>query len=166
MGALPASQAKIRSLDELALLREELRRQGKAVVVTNGHFDLLHVGHQRYLQQARELGDCLMVGLNGDASTRRLRGDRRPLIPQDERAELLAGLSCVSFIVVFDEVTAEHLVEVLRPDVYVKGGDYASAECWPEAELVANQGGRVCVLPFVEGHSTSGLIQRIVDRYR
>jgi len=161
-----AGLSKIKPLSDLALIRGQLRGQGKAVVVTNGHFDLLHVGHLRYLQRARALGDCLIVGVNSDASTRRLKGDRRPLVPQEERAELLAGLACVDYVVIFDELTAEHVVEVLEPDIYVKGGDYAASPHWPESDLVQRQGGRVLALPYVSGHSTSQLIQRIVDRYR
>lgn len=166
MIAHPAHQGKVRLLEELAQIRRQLRQQGKSVVVTNGHFDLLHLGHLRYLQQAKELGDCLIVAINGDDSTRRLKGEKRPLIPQAERAELLTGLACVDFVVIFDELTAERVVEALEPDVYVKGGDYAGAARWPEAELVTRQGGQVRVLPFVNGYSTSQLIQRILERYR
>lgn len=95
--------SKTIGLTDFLRIREQLRAAGKTVVMTNGHFDILHVGHVRYLVQARELGDCLVVGLNSDASTRRLKGDKRPIVPQDERAELLAALACVDFVVVFDE---------------------------------------------------------------
>jgi D-beta-D-heptose 7-phosphate kinase/D-beta-D-heptose 1-phosphate adenosyltransferase len=111
--------------DTLARLVADWREAGARIVLTNGVFDLLHVGHVRYLQQASTLGDVLVVGLNSDTSTQRLKGPQRPLIPEDERAEVLAALACVDVVTLFEEDTAETLVAVLRPDVYVKGGDYA-----------------------------------------
>ena len=132
------------------------------VVLTNGHFDLLHVGHVRYLQAARQLGDALVIGLNSDASTR-ARKPGRPLVPQEDRAELLAALGCVDAVVVFDELTAEALIERLRPDVYVKGGDWGreGGPRPPEAELVTEYGGRVVYLPFVPDRSTTLIVERI-----
>lgn len=109
-----------------ALNRE--KREGKRIVLTNGVFDLLHIGHTRYLRQARSLGDVLVVGLNSDASTRVLKGPNRPLVPGDERAELLAGLSSVDYVTVFPEPTADALLEAVRPSIYVKGGDYAGGD--------------------------------------
>ena|SRR5438105_2135815 len=135
-------------------------------VFTNGVFDILHVGHVRYLQAARGLGDCLIVGLNGDASARALKGDRHPLVPQAERAEVLAALGCVDHVIIFDEPTAEHLVETLRPEVYVKGGDYAGdTKALPEAKVVERYGGRVVLLPYVGGKSTTAIINDILQRY-
>src|SRR5881275_839903 len=116
--------AKIVGLEELSERSEQLRAAGKKLVATNGCFDLLHVGHVRYLQAARALGDLLIVGLNSDASVRAYKGPGRPLVPQDERAELLAALRCVDYVVIFDEPTASALVSALQPDIYVKGGDY------------------------------------------
>src|SRR3954471_18565886 len=115
---------KIIEREELSDLCEKLRSAGQKIVATNGCFDLLHVGHVRYLQAARALGDLLVVGLNSDTSVRGYKGPSRPLISADERAELLAALACVDYIVIFDEPTATGLVEALAPDVYVKGGDY------------------------------------------
>lgn len=148
-------------LPEALAERERLRGAGQRVVLTNGHFDLLHVGHVRYLQTARSLGDLLVVGVNGDDTTRRLKGEGRPYVCAAERAELLAALACVDYVVVFHETTAEALVAALRPDVYVKGGDYASGKPLPEAQIVAAYGGVTQILPYHEGRSTSALIQRI-----
>jgi rfaE bifunctional protein nucleotidyltransferase chain/domain len=150
----------------LAALRQQvgaLRAGGGRLVLTNGCFDLLHVGHVRYLQAARELGELLVVGLNSDASTRALKGPERPLVPAAERAEVLAALACVDAIVIFDEPTAETLVSALRPEIYVKGSDYAEADL-PEARIVRRYGGRVCLLPAIPGISTTALIARIRGR--
>jgi len=137
---------------------------GRAVALTNGHFDLLHVGHVRYLQAARALTDALVIGLNSDASTR-ARKPGRPIVPQEERAELLAALGCVDAVVIFDDLTAEALVAALRPDIYVKGGDWQqpAGPRPPEAAVVAGYGGRVVYLPYVPDRSTTLIIQRILD---
>lgn len=166
---IAATMGKVCSLEELVRIRARLRRRGRTVVLTNGCFDLLHLGHVRYLKQARCLGHCLVVGLNGDGSVRRLKGEGRPLQPQEERAEILAALACVDYVVVFDEDTAEKLVETLQPDVYVKGGDYAAATfdelvcILPEARVVASYGGQVRLLPLTPGRSTSELIRRMTE---
>ncbi len=152
------------SIGEAQNVRQALRAQGKTAVFTNGIFDLLHVGHVRYLQAARELGDALFVGLNSDASTRRLRGPTRPLVPQAERAEMLCALTSVDYVVIFEEQTAERLVRILRPDIYAKGGDYLPPQdkALPEAPAVESYGGRVVILPYSAGHSTSALVARIL----
>lgn len=160
------------ALDILLGLRHHWREQQRTVVFTNGVFDLLHIGHLRYLEAARALGDVLVVGLNSDRSTRQLKGPQRPLIAQDERAALLSGLRAVDYVTIFDEPTAEHLVVALEPDVYVKGGDYRlddrtaqPGKPLPEAAIVQGYGGRVELIPYVAGRSTTELIQRIVERY-
>ncbi|MBC7265086.1 MAG: XTP/dITP diphosphatase [Chloroflexi bacterium] len=158
---------KILSPDELARRRQDWRAEGLTFVLTNGVFDLLHVGHVRYLQAARRLGDVLVVGLNSDASAQAIKGPGHPIQPQDERAEILAALSCVDYVVIFDQPTAEQLVESLQPDVYVKGGDYAGWEehvtgkGLPEGPIVKAYGGQVKILPYFPGRSTSDLIRRI-----
>lgn len=136
--------------------------QTGAVALTNGHFDLLHVGHVRYLKAARALAGALIVGLNSDASTA-ARKPGRPVVPQDERAELLAALGCVDVVVIFDAPTAEALVGALRPEVYVKGGDWNRPDGPrpPEAAVVERYGGRVAYLPYVPDRSTSAIIARI-----
>lgn len=140
--------------------REALRRAGQTLVFTNGHFDLLHTGHLDYLEKARALGDALFVGINGDASTRRLKGEGRPLVPAAERARLLAALKPVTAALIFEEDTAHRLIEALEPDIYVKGGDYADKPL-PERPLVERYGGRVVLIDYLPDHSTSALIARI-----
>lgn len=156
--------------DELEALGARLRAEGKRVVFTNGHFDLLHVGHARYLQAARALGDVLVVGVNDDASTRRRKGPGRPIVPAEERAELLAALACVDYATIFPGDTAEEAVRRLRPDVYVKGGDYALDEAelaagkqpLPEAAIVRAHGGQVVTVPLTPGRSTTEIVRRIL----
>ena len=156
---------EIVSLEKAQAVRSKLQIEGKTVVFTNGHFDLLHVGHVDYLQRARELGDVLIVGLNSDVSTRALKGEKRPIVPQGERARMLAALTCVDYVVLFEETTANSLVEALKPDLYVKGGDWGKDRTPPEAKVVASYGGQVRILPYLPEHSTTGLIETIVERF-
>lgn len=142
------------------VLAQRLAGLGGATVFTNGCFDLLHVGHLRYLQGARALGDRLVVAVNSDASVRGLKGPERPLVHELERAELLAGLACVDFVTVFEEATADALLGLLRPAVYAKGGDYAP-DTLPEAPTVRGYGGRIALVPFVPGRSTSALVAKM-----
>lgn len=137
-------------------LAEHLRTDERRVVTTNGCFDLLHVGHLRTLQTARAFGDALVVALNSDASVKRLKGKHRPLVEQAERAELLAGLECVDYVIIFEEDTPIETIECLRPAVHVKGGDYR-VEDLPEAAHVQKHGGRVEIVPLVPGRSSSRL---------
>lgn len=163
------------SLDDLLAQRRAWEQQGRKVVLTNGVFDLLHYGHLQYLQAARALGDALIVALNSDASTRRYKGPLRPLVLEGERGALLAALRPVDAVVVFDEPTAEHVVATLRPDVYVKGGDYSLAadatgttvgsKPLPEAAIVRGYGGEVVLIPYLPGRSTTELITLIKERY-
>jgi rfaE bifunctional protein nucleotidyltransferase chain/domain len=154
---------EILSVSELHSLGETLRAAGKVVVWTNGCFDLLHAGHARSLAAARALGDVLVVGVNSDASVRQLKGPHRPLLPEAERAELLASLRCVDYVLVFDEDTPEACIDRLRPHVHCKGADYAPphGRPVPEAALVESYGGRVAFLPLLEGISTTELVRRI-----
>lgn len=149
------------SLDEARVLRQQARAEGKSVVLTNGCFDLLHVGHVRYLQEAREQGDVLFVGLNDDQSARSVKGSGRPYVSQEDRAEMLAALRCVDYVILFSEETAENLVRSLEPDVYVKGGDYGLEEL-PEATAVAECGGTVYLTPVVPERSTTNLVSSII----
>lgn len=153
------------AFDELEALGQRLRAEGRRIVFTNGHFDLLHVGHLRYLRVARSLGDVLIVGVNDDAVTTQRKGLGRPILPEQERAELLAGLACVEHVAIFHEPTAERAVSLLRPDVYVKGGDYApGGESLPEAALVAGYGGETVIIPLAPGRSTSAIVAAIHAR--
>ncbi|MEB3224074.1 MAG: D-glycero-beta-D-manno-heptose 1-phosphate adenylyltransferase [Candidatus Sericytochromatia bacterium] len=148
------------------LAREELAHALATLpgrtVFTNGCFDLLHVGHVRYLQAARACGDRLVVGLNSDASVRGLKGPSRPLVAEDERAEVIAALTCVDYVTVFQEPTADGLLALLRPAVYAKGGDY-TPDSLPEAHTVRAYGGEIAIIPFVPGRSTTNLVARIQD---
>ena len=161
---MPVSH-KIKTLEELTPLVRQFRRGGRTVVFTNGCFDLLHVGHVRYLAAARGQGDLLTVGVNSDRSVQTIKGERRPIVPEAERAEVLAGLACVDFVTVFAEADPLRVIQALRPDVLVKGGDWVEAEIIG-ADAVKQEGGRVVRIPLVEGAGTSALIARILDRYR
>ena len=147
-------------LNQMDQQRQKYRREAKNVVFTNGCFDILHAGHVRYLIAAKALGDVLIVGLNSDESVRKLKGEGRPVNPAADRAEILAGLRAVDHVIVFGEATAEELVRQLKPDIYVKGGDY-SLDSLPEAKIVAGYGGRTILVPMVEGRSTSNVILRL-----
>lgn len=158
------SQEKIYHRSELAAILQNLKRDGRVVVTTNGCFDVLHLGHLRYLQAARQLGDCLVVGINSDTSVRQLKGENRPLVPEDERAEMLAGLECVNYVVIFPELTPVELLSTLKPNIHVKGGDYR-LEQLIEKDVVEANGGRVVVGLNVPGMSTTNLIEVICERY-
>jgi rfaE bifunctional protein nucleotidyltransferase chain/domain len=149
---------------KLAPILQDLQKQGKKIVFTNGVFDLLHLGHVSYLRKAREQGDHLVVGLNSDASVKRLKGPRKPLLPLAERAEMLLALSCVDDATFFEEDDPYRLIQTLRPDVLVKGGDWALDKIIG-ADLVRSWGGKVLNIPVVEGRSTTNLIQMVVERY-
>jgi D-beta-D-heptose 7-phosphate kinase/D-beta-D-heptose 1-phosphate adenosyltransferase len=154
---------KILTRDELLIERPRLRDSGRRLVFTNGVFDLLHVGHVRYLQQAHELGDTLLVAVNSDASVRELKGDTRPLMNENDRAEILASLAVVDYVTIFDDVSPRSLIAELLPDVLVKGGDYSLDQIHGREEVEA-AGGRVVSLPFVKGASTSKIIERMKTR--
>ncbi|MBI3925963.1 MAG: D-glycero-beta-D-manno-heptose 1-phosphate adenylyltransferase [Armatimonadetes bacterium] len=147
---------KVLGRDELVLHLQELRSSGARVVFTNGCFDLLHAGHVETLLRARCEGDALVVGLNSDASVRRLKGPRRPLTREEDRAFLVAALECVDYVVVFPEDTPIETIRQLRPDVHVKGGDYRPEDL-PEGEVVRSYGGRVVIAPVIPGLSTTRL---------
>jgi rfaE bifunctional protein nucleotidyltransferase chain/domain len=151
---------KILTRDALAATLESHHQREERIVFTNGCFDILHVGHVRYLAQARALGDLLVVGVNTDESVRALKGPQRPLVPEDERAELLAHLDVVDYVCLFPETLPNALLEVVRPSLHVKGGDY-DVETLPETPIVRKHGGEVVIIPLVEGRSTTDLITRI-----
>jgi D-glycero-beta-D-manno-heptose 1-phosphate adenylyltransferase len=165
------TRQKILNREHLAEKVRRRQRRGERGVFTNGCFDLLHLGHVRYLQEARGLGDFLILGLNSDSGVRRLKGPGRPLVAAAERAEILAALACIDYVTIFDEPTAGALVAYLQPAIYVKGGDYANVQSatanepdtsrLPEAKVVQEYGGIVRLIPYVPGHSTTELIAAI-----
>jgi len=155
---------KILSLDALLAVLGERRAAGERVALTNGTFDLIHVGHLRSLEGARAHGDVLVVGINSDASVRSYKAPGRPIVPEAERAELIAGLACVDYVVVFDEPTAGPLLEAVRPEVYVKGADYATKPL-PERPIVEAYGGQIVLIDLEAGHSTTDLVDEIVLRF-
>ncbi len=153
-------KSKIKERDELINIAERLKAAGKKIVFTNGCFDLLHVGHVRLLRKAKRLGDILIVGLNNDSSARKIKGVERPVIPQDERAEVVSALEMVDYVTLFEETDPQRLISLLLPDVLVKGSD------WPEEDIVGREvveshGGKVVLVDIVKGKSTSSLIAQI-----
>jgi D-beta-D-heptose 7-phosphate kinase/D-beta-D-heptose 1-phosphate adenosyltransferase len=158
------SDNKIKNADVLGVILSAEKLKGKKIVFTNGCFDLLHVGHVKYLQKARSFGDILVLGLNSDASIRRLKGEKRPLIGQDERAHILAALDCIDYVVIFDEDTPLELITALKPSVLVKGGDY-TIDGVVGREVVEADGGRVELVSFVDGKSTTNIIEKILQSY-
>ena len=159
------SSGKIYNRSQLASALQQAKADGVVVVTTNGCFDVLHLGHLRYLQAARQLGDLLVVAVNSDTSVRELKGENRPLVPEGERAEMLAGLECVNYVVIFPELTPINLLAELKPNIHVKGGDY-KLEDLIERDVVEANGGKVIVGLNVPGKSTTNLIEVICERYQ
>jgi len=156
-------QGKIVESEELVeILGKE---KHKRTVFTNGVFDILHVGHVRYLKEAKKLGDILVVGVNSDSSVKKIKGENRPVMGELERMELVAALKCVDYVVLFQEETPERLISLLKPQIHVKGGDYKLDEL-PEKKIVEGYGGRVVLVPEVEGYATTNIIERIQSRYK
>jgi rfaE bifunctional protein nucleotidyltransferase chain/domain len=156
--------AKLRSLEELEKLICELRRKGKRIVLANGCFDLIHVGHVRYLNAARELGDCLIVGINSDRSARRLKGKGRPVVNASERAEIISAFECVDYCFFVDEPTLDACIVRLKPHVQAKGTDY-TRENVPERSAVLGVGGRVEIVGDKKSHATRDLVQVILRKF-
>ncbi len=154
--------SKVQALQEISTLVSEHQAAGKTVVFANGCFDLLHVGHIRYLEAARALGDVLVLGLNGDKSVRQLKGPGRPLMNEQERAEILAALGCVDYLVIFDEPTAKKVLETLKPNIHAKGTDY-TRESVPERETVLSYGGSIAIVGDPKDHSTKDFLKQIAE---
>ncbi len=155
---------KIYSREELKKKIDRLRKAGKKIVFTNGCFDILHVGHTRYLEGAKKQGDVLVLGLNSDDSVRSLKGTKRPLTPENERADIVAALESVDYVTIFPELTPLELIEYLKPDVLVKGGD------WKEEQVVGRKsvekwGGRIIIIPEIKGSSTTNIVEKIIEVY-
>jgi rfaE bifunctional protein nucleotidyltransferase chain/domain len=160
---MTAAREKCKQRLELKEIIRSLQHQGKKVVFTNGCFDILHPGHVRYLERARSEGDILVVALNSDSSVRRIKGEHRPVMAEQERAEVVAALACVDFVTLFEEVTPKEIIDDLIPDVLVKGGDWPVDQIVGRQTVEANQG-RVLSLPFEQGYSTSRIIDRILQK--
>lgn len=158
------SHPKIKSLRQLVRIRNALRKQAKEVVFTNGCFDILHRGHIECLRKAKSFGDVLIVGLNSDSSVRKIKGEKRPILPQGDRAEILASLEMVDYVVIFREETPQKLITSLVPDVLAKGGDYKKEEIVGR-DIVESSGGRVIRIRQIPGRSTKGVIGKIAKRY-
>ena len=160
----PSSLDKIKTADELVALVKLRQECGEKIVFTNGVFDILHVGHIRYLSEARALGDGLLIAVNADESVRSFKGDLRPIVPLDERMEMLAALACVDYVAPFSTRTPAPLIELIHPAIYVKGGDYTESDL-PEASVVRGYGGNVRILSLVAGRSSTNIISRICAAY-
>lgn len=158
------SSRKIKTLEEIVEIRAELRRRKKKLVFTNGCFDILHVGHVRILNQARNSGDVLVVGINSDSSVRKIKGKLRPVIPQEERAEILAALASVDYVFIFADPTPQRIIDAIVPDVLVKGADWGVSDIIGH-DTVLNAGGTVQNLSLVEGVSTTAIIERVLERF-
>jgi len=158
------SISKAQSLESAIATVARWRDQGETIVFTNGCFDILHAGHVEYLTAARALGDRLVLGLNTDYSVQINKGPDRPIVPQDERVIIMSGLSCVDLIVLFDSETPIPLLQALKPDIQAKGGDYLP-EAMPEYPVVTEYGGRIVILPFRDGNSTTNIIAKILKTY-
>jgi D-beta-D-heptose 7-phosphate kinase/D-beta-D-heptose 1-phosphate adenosyltransferase len=158
---------KIKNLEEIKKVIDVLHRQGKRFVFTNGCFDLLHAAHIKYLIEAKAHGDILIIGLNSDSSIRSLKGPKRPLVPEDERALMLAALEFADYIVIFNDKTVENLLKELKPDIYVKGGDYSIDTInQQERRIVEGNNGKIVLVKGYDGYSTTNLIKRVLDVYK
>ena len=160
----PSSRDKIKTAEELSALVSARQRGGEKIVFTNGVFDILHVSHIRYLAEARALGDGLLIAVNADESVRSFKGDLRPIVPLDERMEMLAALACVDYVTPFSTRTPIPLIDLIHPAIYVKGGDYSEADL-PEASVVRGYGGNVQILSLVAGRSSTNIISRVCAAY-
>jgi D-beta-D-heptose 7-phosphate kinase/D-beta-D-heptose 1-phosphate adenosyltransferase len=156
---------KIKKRKELLKIIKNLKSKGKRIVFTNGCFDLLHLGHVRYLEEAKSLGDILVVAVNSDSSVRKLKGPKRPILPEADRTEILSGLECVDYITIFNEPDPLKLITSLKPDLLVKGGDWAREQIVGR-EVVENSGGELLIIPFIKGSSTTNVIDTILRRFQ
>ena len=159
------TKQKIKSLIELKKIVENLKKENKKIITTNGVFDILHIGHIRYLQEAKKLGDVLIVAINSDKSTKHIKGSKRPLNNENDRAEALAALQCVDYITIFVEKNPIKILEIIKPNVHVKGEDYNLSKII-EKDAVEKNKGKVVLIPEVKGYSTTDLISKIVKLYK
>ncbi|MBM4333193.1 MAG: D-glycero-beta-D-manno-heptose 1-phosphate adenylyltransferase [Deltaproteobacteria bacterium] len=158
------TKRKIKNISQMKKIVAHLKAQGEKIVFTNGCFDILHVGHVRYLNKAKKLGDILLIGLNTDRSVKSIKGKKRPIVPEKERAEVISALEFVDYVILFDEPDPLRLIETLKPDILVKGADWSKDRIIGR-EIVGNLGGRVVRLPMVPGASSTGVIEKIIKVY-
>ena len=156
---------KIKNIGELRDIVEELKTQNKKIVTTNGVFDILHIGHIRYLREAKKLGDVLIVAVNSDSSTKKIKGPQRPLNNENDRAEVLAALECVDYVTIFEEENPINLLEIIKPNIHAKGGDYKIGKII-EKDTVEKNDGKIILIPEVKGYSTSDFINKIIKAYK
>lgn len=153
---------RVKTPEELAQIIETLKAEGKKVVFTNGIFDFVHSGHLEYLEKARELGDIMVMAINSDASTKRIKGPSRPINAQQDRAMILAGMRCVDYVTIFEQDTPTEILNTLKPSIHTKGGDY-DPEKMPETSTVRKNGGEVIIIPLKEGYSNTKQFKKIID---
>ena len=157
--------SKIKTLNELKNIVEELKKQNKKIVTTNGVFDIIHIGHIRYLKEAKKLGDILIIGINSDASVKRIKDSKRPLNTENDRAEVLAALECVDYVTIFNEVNPIIFLRAVKPNIHVKGGDYNINQII-EKDTVEENKGEIKLIPEVKGYSTTDFIKKIIELYK
>ena len=158
-------EQKIKKISELKTIVEGLKKQNKKIVTTNGVFDILHIGHIRYLKEAKKLGGTLIVAINSDSSTKKIKGPKRPLNNENDRAEALASLECVDYVTIFNEKDPVKTLEKIKPDIHVKGSDYKISQII-EKNVVEKNHGKIALIPEVKGYSTTDLIKRIAELYK
>lgn len=159
------SKQKIKTIKELIIIVEKLKNQNKKIITTNGVFDILHIGHIRYLQEAKKLGDVLIVAVNSDSSVKKIKGPGRPLNNENGRAEALAALECVDYVMIFSEENPIKILNIIKPNVHVKGGDY-KIEKIIEKDAVEENNGKIILIPKIKGYSTTSLIGKIIEQYK
>ena len=159
------TKQKIKSREDLKKIVKDLKKQNKIIVTTNGVFDILHLGHIKYLEKAKKLGDILIVALNSDSPVKQIKGPKRPINNQDVRAETLSALECVDYIVIFDEVDPVKILSEIKPNIHVKGGDYKITQII-EKDIVEKNNGKIILIPKIKGYSTTNLIKRILNNYK
>lgn len=156
---------KIKTINELKDISEKSRKENKTVVTTNGVFDIIHIGHIRYLQEAKKLGDILIIGINSDTSVKRIKGQKRPINNENDRAEALAALQCVDYVTVFNEENPIKVLDIIKPNIHVKGGDYNINQII-EKGIIEKNNGRIVLIPEVKGYATTNLIRKIIGLYK
>lgn len=160
-----SSERKIKNLSEIKEISETLKREGKIIVFTNGCFEILHPGHIQLLETAKSFGDVLIVGINSDESVKKIKGEKKLIFDEKSRLKIISSLECVDYTVLFDENTPENLIKTIKPHIHIKGGDYKEEDL-PEAKIIKSYGGKIIIVPLVEGFSTTNIINKILTLYK